>query len=79
MTVIDGPTSGLRVAPVPLSEGVLASSTPPCYGPIFVIKQWLKEFSVWAVLVSSLWLTCAVVTSSDLVRCSLSQGLGPYL
>lgn len=35
-------------------------------GPIVVVKQWLEKFAVWAVALSTLWITGAVLTSHDL-------------
>jgi len=35
-------------------------------GPIVVTKQWLEKFAVWAVLLSTIWITIALVTTHDL-------------
>jgi putative hydroxymethylpyrimidine transporter CytX len=32
-------------------------------GPILVTKQWLKKFAFWAVLLSTVWMTVALLTS----------------
>jgi NCS1 family nucleobase:cation symporter-1 len=45
-------------------------------GPILVVKQWLEKFAVWAVLLSTLWLTYAVVTSYDLTMLFAKSGTG---
>ena len=34
-------------------------------GPIVVTKQWLEKFAVWAVLVTTIWVTYALVTTYD--------------
>ena len=34
-------------------------------GPVLMVKQWLEKFAVWAVLLSAIWLTDAVVISYD--------------
>jgi putative hydroxymethylpyrimidine transporter CytX len=35
-------------------------------GPVFVVKQWMEKFAVWAVLLTLLWLTVAVLATYDL-------------
>jgi putative hydroxymethylpyrimidine transporter CytX len=45
-------------------------------GPIVMVKQWLEKFAVWAVLLTTLWLTYAVVTSYDVVGLLARPGTG---
>ncbi len=45
-------------------------------GPVLVVKQWLEKFAVWAVLLSTVWLTYAVVTSYDLHALFARPGTG---
>jgi putative hydroxymethylpyrimidine transporter CytX len=45
-------------------------------GPILVVKRWLEKFAAWAVLLSILWMTSAVVTSYDLRRLFAQPGTG---
>lgn len=45
-------------------------------GPILVVKQWLEKFAVWAVLLSTLWLTIAVATTYDLGALFARAGTG---
>jgi putative hydroxymethylpyrimidine transporter CytX len=35
-------------------------------GPIVVTKQWLEKFAVWAVLITTSWITISLLTSRDL-------------
>ena len=35
-------------------------------GPVFVVKQWMEKFAVWAVLLTLLWLTVAMLATYDL-------------
>lgn len=35
-------------------------------GPVFVVKQWMEKFAAWAVLLTLLWLTIAVLATYDL-------------
>jgi NCS1 family nucleobase:cation symporter-1 len=45
-------------------------------GPILVVKQWLEKFAAWAVLLSILWITYAVLTSYDLWTLFTQPGTG---
>jgi putative hydroxymethylpyrimidine transporter CytX len=45
-------------------------------GPVLVVKQWLEKFAVWAVLLSTIWLTYAVITSYDLGGLFAKPGTG---
>jgi nucleobase:cation symporter-1, NCS1 family len=45
-------------------------------GPILVVKQWLEKFAVWAVLLTIVWMTYAVVTSYDLRALWARPGTG---
>jgi putative hydroxymethylpyrimidine transporter CytX len=45
-------------------------------GPILVVKQWLEKFAVWAVLLSTVWLTYAVATAYDLRALFAKPGTG---
>jgi nucleobase:cation symporter-1, NCS1 family len=45
-------------------------------GPVLIVKQWLEKFAVWAVLLSTLWLTYAVATSYDLGALFSRPGTG---
>jgi putative hydroxymethylpyrimidine transporter CytX len=45
-------------------------------GPVLVVKQWLEKFAVWAVLLSTLWLTYAVATSYDVGKLCTRPGTG---
>jgi putative hydroxymethylpyrimidine transporter CytX len=45
-------------------------------GPVLVVKQWLEKFAVWAVLLSTIWLTYAVTTSYDLGGLFAKAGTG---
>jgi len=35
-------------------------------GPVLVVKQWMEKFAVWAVLITVVWLTIAVLATYDL-------------
>jgi putative hydroxymethylpyrimidine transporter CytX len=45
-------------------------------GPVQVVKQWLEKFAVWAVLLSTLWLTYAVMTTYNLGALFTRPGTG---
>jgi nucleobase:cation symporter-1, NCS1 family len=45
-------------------------------GPVLVVKQWLEKFAVWAVLLSTLWLSYAVATSYDVGALFQKPGTG---
>jgi putative hydroxymethylpyrimidine transporter CytX len=45
-------------------------------GPILVTRQWLKKFAFWAVLVSTLWMTVALLTSINLGALLAQPGTG---
>jgi NCS1 family nucleobase:cation symporter-1 len=45
-------------------------------GPVLIVKQWLEKFAVWAVLLSTLWLTYAVATSYELGALFSQPGTG---
>ena len=45
-------------------------------GPVLVVKQWLEKFAVWAVLLSTIWLTYAAITSYDLGGLFAKPGTG---
>jgi nucleobase:cation symporter-1, NCS1 family len=45
-------------------------------GPVLVVKQWLEKFAVWAVLLSTIWLTYAVIASYDLGGLFAKPGTG---
>ncbi|MGH8935318.1 MAG: putative hydroxymethylpyrimidine transporter CytX, partial [Acidimicrobiia bacterium] len=45
-------------------------------GPVLVVKQWMKRFAVWAVLVTTVWLTVAVAATYDLGELIRRPGTG---
>jgi putative hydroxymethylpyrimidine transporter CytX len=45
-------------------------------GPILVVKQWLEKFAVWAVFLTTIWLTYAVAMSYDLGKLFARPGTG---
>jgi nucleobase:cation symporter-1, NCS1 family len=45
-------------------------------GPIVVTKQWLEKFVVWAVLISTVWITAALASSYDLAALMARPGTG---
>ena len=45
-------------------------------GPIVVTKQWLERFAVWAVLVTTLWITYALLTTYDFGALLARPGTG---
>jgi nucleobase:cation symporter-1, NCS1 family len=45
-------------------------------GPVVVTKQWLEKFVVWAVLVTTVWITAALLTSYDLAALFARPGTG---
>jgi putative hydroxymethylpyrimidine transporter CytX len=45
-------------------------------GPVFVVKQWMEKFAGWAVLLTLIWLTAAVLTTYDLGALLAKAGTG---
>jgi putative hydroxymethylpyrimidine transporter CytX len=45
-------------------------------GPVRVVKQWLETFAVWAVALSTLWITGAVLAAHDLGALLSRPGTG---
>lgn len=45
-------------------------------GPVFVVKQWMEKFASWAVLLTLVWLTVAVLTAYDLRALLARPGTG---
>ncbi|MBI2322362.1 MAG: putative hydroxymethylpyrimidine transporter CytX [Chloroflexi bacterium] len=45
-------------------------------GPVLVVKQWMEKFAVWAVLITVVWLTVAVLTSYDIGALLAKPGSG---
>jgi putative hydroxymethylpyrimidine transporter CytX len=43
-------------------------------GPIFVVKQWMEKFASWAVLLTLVWVTVAVLTTYDLAALLAKPG-----
>src|SRR5205814_222336 len=51
------------------------------WGPVRVVKQYLERFAVWAVLLSTVWITLAILASQDLGALLARPGTGalPFL
>jgi putative hydroxymethylpyrimidine transporter CytX len=45
-------------------------------GPVLVVKQWLEKFAVWAVFITVLWLTVAVLAAHDVRALLAKPGTG---
>jgi len=45
-------------------------------GPVLVVKQWMEKFAVWAVFITMLWLTIAVLGTYDVGALSAKRGTG---
>ncbi len=45
-------------------------------GPVLVVKQWMETFAAWAVLLTLLWLTVAMLTTYDLRALFAKPGKG---
>lgn len=45
-------------------------------GPIVVTKQWLEKFVVWAVLITTVWITVSLLTTYDLDELLAKPGAG---
>src|SRR6266536_1785898 len=45
-------------------------------GPVVVTKQWLEKFAVWLVLITTVWITVALLTSYDLGAILSKPGSG---
>jgi putative hydroxymethylpyrimidine transporter CytX len=45
-------------------------------GPVLVVKQWMEKFAAWAVLVTVVWLTIAVLATYDLWALLAKPGTG---
>jgi len=45
-------------------------------GPVLVVKQWMEKFAVWAVLITMLWLTIAVLSTYDVGALFAKRGTG---
>jgi putative hydroxymethylpyrimidine transporter CytX len=45
-------------------------------GPVRVTKQWLEKFAVWAVLLSTIWITIALLTTRDVGALLFKPGTG---
>ena len=45
-------------------------------GPILVVKQWMEKFAVWAVLVTTVWITAALLATADLGALLARPGTG---
>lgn len=46
------------------------------WGPVRVTKQWLEKFAVWAVLLSTVWITVALFTTPGVWSKLLQPGTG---
>lgn len=51
------------------------------WGPIEVIKIWLKKFAFWIMTITSIWLTYKIVSDAGIIRNWLNPGKGdlPFL
>lgn len=51
------------------------------WGPIEVIKNWLKKFAFWIMMLTSVWLTYKIVSGGGMMRSWLIPGKGdlPFL
>ncbi len=51
------------------------------WGPIEVIKKWLKKFAFWIMMFTSIWLTYKIVSDVGIIRSWLLPGKGdlPFL
>jgi len=45
-------------------------------GPIRVTKQWLEKFAVWIVLATTIWITVALLTTTDIGTLLARPGTG---
>ncbi len=45
-------------------------------GPVLVVKQWMKRFAVWVVLITIAWVTVAVLTTYDVAAWLQKPGTG---
>jgi len=45
-------------------------------GPVLVVKQWMEKFATWAVLLTLIWLTAAVLATYDLSAMLAKAGTG---
>src|SRR5436305_636982 len=45
-------------------------------GPVLVTRQWLEKFAFWAVLISTAWVTIALLTSANLGSLFAQPGTG---
>ncbi len=45
-------------------------------GPVLVVKQWMEKFAVWAVFITMLWLTIAVLGTYDVGALFAKRGTG---
>jgi putative hydroxymethylpyrimidine transporter CytX len=45
-------------------------------GPVLVVKQWMEKFAVWAVFITMLWLTFAVLGTYDVWALLAKRGTG---
>lgn len=45
-------------------------------GPLAVVREWMKKFAVWAVLLITLWLTFNLLTQHSLVELWQRRGAG---
>ncbi|MDQ3812179.1 MAG: putative hydroxymethylpyrimidine transporter CytX [Chloroflexota bacterium] len=45
-------------------------------GPVLVTKQWMEKFAVWAVLLSTVWITVALLSSYDVSAILSRPGTG---
>lgn len=45
-------------------------------GPVLVVKQWMEKFAVWAVFITVVWLTVAVLATYDIRTLVAKPGTG---
>lgn len=45
-------------------------------GPILVVKQWMEKFAVWAVLLTTVWITTALLATANLGALLARPGTG---
>jgi putative hydroxymethylpyrimidine transporter CytX len=45
-------------------------------GPVIVVKQWMEKFAVWAVLITMLWLTIAILSTYEIGALFAKRGTG---
>ncbi len=45
-------------------------------GPVVVVKQWMEKFAVWAVFITLLWVTVAILGTYDIGTLFAKRGTG---